>query len=213
MAEELYEALRNEIIDGHMKPNERVVEEAIAARSGVSRTPVREALHRLEIDGLVRTSAHGTTVVEFTAEELAETCAVRDVLEALAAERAASFRTELDVAMLEELTRDFEKAVGGDVNRVIELNHAFHDAVWEASRNTYLVRELECVRALIERRDCTTLEDEDRQREAVAEHRQILEAIGGGDSDAARAATLNHFRHASARRILARRALVRKDRR
>ncbi|HYT84482.1 MAG TPA: GntR family transcriptional regulator [Gemmatimonadales bacterium] len=209
MADELYDHLREAIVRGELAPNERVIEEAVAARARVSRTPVREALHRLEVDGLVRTSPRGTTVVEFSAEELAETCAVRDHLEGLAARLAAAQRTDLDLVMLDELTAEYEAAIA-DVGRIIDLNHEFHDIVWEAARNRFLTRQLSLVRALIERRDATTLSTEDRQREALVEHRAIVAALRACDADAAEAAALEHFHRASARRVLAKRASQRR---
>jgi DNA-binding GntR family transcriptional regulator len=212
LADELYDHLREAIVRGELAPNERVIEEVVATRAQVSRTPVREALHRLEVDGLLRTSARGTTVVEFSAEELAEACGVRDALEALAARLAATARSDLDLTMLDELTGELEAAIGGDVAQILDLNHEFHDVVWDAARNGFLKRQLALVRALIERRDSTTLATEERQREALSEHRAILSALAAGDADAAEAATLNHFHRASARRILARRAAARRQR-
>jgi len=210
IADELYEYLREEIIRGGLAPSERVTEEVVASRASVSRTPVREALHRLEVDGLIRTSARGTTVVEFSAEELADACIVRDQLEGLAARLAATQRTDLDLVMLDELTAEFEEAIGGDVSRVIDLNHDFHDIVWDAARNRFLKQQLERVRSLIERRDSTTLGTDERQRGALLEHRAIVDALRASDADAAEAATREHFHRASARRVLAKRAARRK---
>jgi DNA-binding GntR family transcriptional regulator len=211
IADELYDHLREEIIRGELAPNERVTEELVASRANVSRTPVREALQRLEVDGLIRTSARGTTVVEFAAGELAEACVVRDHLEGLAARLAATQRTDLDLVMLDELMAEFEAAIGGDVSSIIGLNHDFHDVVWDAARNRFLKRQLERVRSLIERRDSTTLGTEDRQRAALAEHRAIVAALRVSDADAAEAAALEHFHRASARRVLAKRAARRKQ--
>jgi DNA-binding GntR family transcriptional regulator len=206
IADELYVGLRDEIVRGELAPSERVTEEVVASRANVSRTPVREALHRLEVDGLIRTSARGSLVVEFTAEELAEACVVRDQLEGLATRLAATRRTDLDLVMLDELTAEFEAAIGGEVARIIDLNHDFHDIVWDAARNSFLRRQLELVRSLIERRDSTTLGTEERQRAALAEHRTIVAALRATDADAAEAAALGHFHRASARRVLAKRA-------
>jgi DNA-binding GntR family transcriptional regulator len=213
IALELYEELRNSILNGVIAPNERVTEETIAAWAGVSRTPVREAMHHLEVDGLLRTSAHGTTVVEFSVDELMETCTVRDTLEGLAARLAASYGTDFDFAMLEELTREFEAAIGGDLTKIIQLNHEFHDFVWKMARNSYLKRQLSLVRALIERRDSTTLTTQERQREVCSEHRAILTALVARDPEGANDAALLHFRQASARRVLARSTSIRMERR
>lgn len=210
IADQLYESLRDAIIRGELAPRERVTAEIVAQRANVSRTPVREAFRRLEVDGLIRTTGRGATVVEFTLEELAQVCVVRDQLEALAARLAATQRTDLDLAMLDESTAEFEAAIDGELWRIVDLNHDFHDTIWEAARNRFLKRQLELARSLIERHDATTLETEDRQREALAEHLAILAALRASDADAAETTTLEHFHRASARRVLAKRATRRK---
>src|SRR6478735_3698137 len=113
IADELYDYLRHAIIRGELPEGIRVVEGDIATRANVSRTPAGQALRRLQSDGLLRASQHGLLVNELSADELSETCTVRDSLEALAARLAASTRTDLDVALLEELTERFEAAIGG----------------------------------------------------------------------------------------------------
>ena len=210
IADQLYESLREAIIRGDLAPRERVTAEIVASRAKVSRTPVREAFRRLESDGLIRTTGRGATVVEFTLEELAQVCVVRDNLEGLAARLAATQRTDLDLAMLDESTAEFEASIGGDVSRIVDLNHDFHDTIWDAARNDFLKRQLELARSLIERHESTTLETDDRQRQALAEHRAILAALRASDVDAAETATLEHFRRASALRVLAKRASRRK---
>ncbi|MEV0344733.1 GntR family transcriptional regulator [Nonomuraea sp. NPDC050680] len=205
IADELYEYLRQAIIRGELPAGMRVVEGDIAARANVSRTPAGQALRRLQSDGLLRASQHGLLVSELTADELSETCTVRNALEALAARLAASTRTDLDVALLQELTERFEEAIGGDVAEIVELNHAFHDAVWDAARNAPLKRLLRQTRSLIERLNSTTLGSEARQKQALDEHRAILDAIGARDAGLAERVTLRHFNKATAIRILSKR--------
>ncbi|MCG5215199.1 GntR family transcriptional regulator [Streptosporangium sp. KLBMP 9127] len=210
IADELYEYLRNAIVHGKLPAGMRVVEGDIAARANVSRTPVGQALRHLQSDALLRASRHGLLVNELSADELSEACTVRDSLEALAARLAASARTDLDIALLEELTEQFEAAIGGDVSEIVELNHAFHDAVWDAARNSFLRRNLMQTRSLIERLNSTTLSAEARQRQALGEHRAILAAIIARDADVAEAVTLEHFHKATAMRILSKRAQARR---
>ncbi|HUR04894.1 MAG TPA: GntR family transcriptional regulator [Nonomuraea sp.] len=205
IADELYEYLRQAIIRGELPAGMRVVEGDIATRANVSRTPAGQALRRLQSDGLLQASQHGLLVNELSVDELSETCTVRDALEALAARLAASTRTDLDVALLQELTERFEAAIGGDVSEVVELNHAFHDAVWDAARNSALKRFLQQTRSLIERLNSTTLNSEARQKQALDEHRAILEAITARDADTAERVTLQHFHKATAIRILSKR--------
>ncbi|MEV0381591.1 GntR family transcriptional regulator [Nonomuraea sp. NPDC050643] len=209
IADELYEYLRHAITRGELPAGVRVVEGDIAARANVSRTPAGQALRRLQSDGLLRASQHGLLVNELSADELSETCTVRDSLEALAARLAASTRTDLDLALMEELTERFEAAMGGDVAEIVELNHAFHDAVWDAARNSFLRRSLQQTRSLIERLNSTTLSSEARQKQALAEHREILAAIAARDADTAERVTLQHFHKATAIRILSKRVQTR----
>ncbi|MEU7987679.1 GntR family transcriptional regulator [Streptosporangium canum] len=209
IADELYDYLRHAIIRGELAEGIRVVEGDIATRANVSRTPAGQALRRLQSDGLLRASQHGLLVNELSADELSETCTVRDSLEALAARLAASTRTDLDVALLEELTERFEAAIGGDVSEIVELNHAFHDAVWDAARNSALRRFLLQTRSLIERLNSTTLSSEARQRQALDEHRAILAAIAARDADTAESVALQHFHKATAIRILSKRVRTR----
>lgn len=204
--DDLYEKLRTAIISGQLPPNSRVVEEDISHRYSVSRTPVRAALHRLRLDGLIRESSRALVVSEFTAEELASFCVVRDDLEALAARLAAGGRTDLDLLAMEEVLARFAAEVGGELAWIVQLNHDFHDIVWDAARNAFLQRQLRLVRDLIERFDSTTLATEERQRQALEEHRAIFEALKERDEDAAHAATYDHFRRATGIRLVAKRA-------
>lgn len=206
IADELFDHLRDAIVRNQIPAGTRVVEEIIAARANVSRTPVGQALRRLQATGLLRASQHGLVVSELSADELSEACTVRDSLEALAARLAASTRTDLDVALLEEVTGRFEAAIGGDVQEVVALNHAFHEIVWDAARNTFLKKNLEVTRSLIERLNSTTLASEARQRDALGEHQAIVDAIVARDADRAESATLEHFHKASAMRVLSKRA-------
>jgi DNA-binding GntR family transcriptional regulator len=211
IGDELYEELRNAIISGQIPPNSRIVETDISERYNVSRTPVRQALQRLKQAGLLRESSRALVVSEFSTEELKEFCVVRDQLESLAAQLAANGRTSVDLILLEEIQALFEKAIGGDPAEVLRLNHEFHNAVWEASRNRFLQEQLTHVRGLIERMDTTTLDTEERQRQALAEHKAIYEALVARDEEQARLATLQHFHRATAKRLLARRAAASND--
>jgi DNA-binding GntR family transcriptional regulator len=201
-AEEVYEYLHEAILDGTLEPNERLFEEEIGNSAGVSRTPVREALHRLQMDGLVRQLGRGVVVVDFSKEEMADLCEVREGLEGFAARLAANARSELDVVTLRELVQAMEQAVESkDVPRLVALNHAFHETIWSAARNRYLAGQLRLLRGLIERRQPTTLSLPERQRQMLTEHAEILAAVDRRDAESAEAATLRHFRAAMAIRL------------
>lgn len=202
-ADEIYESLKVRIAGGELQPGDRLVEQTIAADAGMSRTPVREALHRLEVDGLVESKGRSIVVVEFSAEDLAELGTVRESLEGLAARLAALARSDIDVGTLERLLAESKDAADtDDVARFVELNHAFHDVIWTSARNRYLARQLGLLRSLIERRQDTTLATHERRSEAQIEHTAIVHAIVTRDPDAAEAAARAHFRNALSIRIL-----------
>ncbi|WP_052890276.1 GntR family transcriptional regulator [Thermogemmatispora carboxidivorans] len=202
-AQELYEFLRNAILDGTLEPNERLVEESIAALASVSRTPVREALRKLEADNLVRDTGQGIVVGTTSPEELEELCAVRETLEGMASRLAARLRSELEVASLRRILEEYREATQQrDVERLVVLNHAFHEAIWQAARNRYLFRELTNLRDLIERLQKTTLDRPERQRAALPEHEALFEAIVRQDEDEAERLARLHFREAMAIRLM-----------
>jgi DNA-binding GntR family transcriptional regulator len=206
-AHELYNWLRAAILSGELRPHERLVETSIAELASVSRTPVREALHRLEVDGLVgEGEGGGLEVWGFSLDELADLCAVRETLEGMATELAAVSRSELEIATLRSIVQAEEDALGidegsGVVERRVELNHSFHETLWRASRNRYLADELKHLRSLIERLQDTTLRHRDRLRQAVSEHTEIVDALEARDASTAGALARKHFRNAMATRL------------
>jgi DNA-binding GntR family transcriptional regulator len=201
-AEQLYAYLRRAIQEGELQPNERLVEAAIAELAGVSRTPVREALHKLQVDGLVAVTGRGLVVGTISADELVEFCAVRETLEGMAAGLAARSRTQMDLIALRHITDEFENAASrGEVPALVKLNNAFHEVIWQAARNRYLARQLHALRDQIERLQPTTLAIPERQRIVPTEHRAIVAAIEEQDVDQAERATRHHFQGAMALRL------------
>jgi DNA-binding GntR family transcriptional regulator len=201
-AEELYAVLRTAILDGTLHANERLVEEAIGLAASVSRTPVREALHKLEVDGFVQAGSRGMVVAAFTLDELADLCSVRETLEAMATGLAAVSLTELELITLKGIHARFRDAIEREaVEELVSLNHVFHEAIWHGSRNRYLADRLRVLRSQIERLQETTLAAASRRREALAEHEEMLRAIASRDLPAAEAIARQHFRRAMAIRL------------
>jgi DNA-binding GntR family transcriptional regulator len=203
-AQELYNWLRGAILSGELRPHERLVETTIAELASVSRTPVREALHRLEVDGLVgEGEGGGLEVIGFSLDELADLCAVRETLEGMATELAAVSRSELELATLKQLVSTEEELSSGGtaVERLIELNHSFHETLWRCARNRYLADELKHLRSLIERLQESTLRSHDRLEQAIHEHKSIVEALEQRDAKTAGELARAHFRNAMAMRL------------
>lgn len=201
-ADELHDFLRDAILSGELCPNERLVEASIARIANVSRTPVREALQRLEVDGLVRSNKDGVVVTAYDHEELYDLCVARAGLEGLVAGLAASICTDFDIAHLQSIMGEMEEATNqGEVQRLVELNRAYHDSIWRASRNRYLARELHLLRGLIDRLQGTTLADVGRQRETLDEHNELVRALQIRDAGAAEQCARRHAQKAMAIRL------------
>jgi DNA-binding GntR family transcriptional regulator len=205
VAIELYEWLRAAIESGDLRAHERLIEMEIARLAGVSRTPVREALHRLEVERLVRDSGSGgREVVGFSLAELGDLCAVRETLEGMAAALAAGARSELDCETLEGILEAERAAAtaGEDIQLQVDLNHAFHETIWRASRNRYLADELKDLRSLIERLQESSLRNPARLKQALEEHVAILTAVKDGRREEAEKLVRQHFHNALATRLI-----------
>jgi DNA-binding GntR family transcriptional regulator len=202
LARELYEHLRTAIINGSLRPNERLVESQLASSYSVSRTPVREALHRLAVDGLVEETGRGATVRAISAKELADISAVRESLEAMAAGLAATYRSETEMLTLHRILGHLREATGeGDPARLTELSEILHQTIARASRNEYLADQLLHLQRLIHLRQESSLGQASRQVEALSEHEGIVDALERQDSDAARSLTRRHFQQVTAVRL------------
>jgi DNA-binding GntR family transcriptional regulator len=209
LARELYEHLRVEIINGTLRPNERLVESQLASSYSVSRTPVREALHRLAVDGLVEETGRGATVRAISIKELADISAVRESLEAMAAGLAATHRSETEMLTLRHILAALRETTGeGNSARLTELSEVLHQTIAHASRNEYLAGQLLHLRGLIHLRQETSLGQASRQVAALAEHEAIVDALERLDSEAAQTLTRHHFQEVTAVRLAMQRLVV-----
>ena len=142
LGEEVYEALKSAILKGGLKPGERLVEEQLAESLGASRTPVRQAIHKLEQDNLVQRLERGGFVVQgISIEDIAEILDLRCLLEAFAARQAAAKIIRRDLKKLERLNQAFLKAAEvGDIDQMTARNTEFHDTFYALSPNRRLAR-------------------------------------------------------------------------
>jgi DNA-binding GntR family transcriptional regulator len=189
----LYDQLRDEIVYGQLKPGTPLVELAVASRYGASRTPVREALRRLEQDGLVERGERGMQVRARSPEEILEIYDVRIQLEAWAARAAAERRTAFDLAQLEELHTRMLNVRPGDSDAMVKSNRAFHEALWTSSHNKTLVDLLTRLQGHLTRFPATTLSRTDRWPAVLAEHRKLIDAIANRDADSAAELAASHM--------------------
>ncbi|TCT05007.1 GntR family transcriptional regulator [Aquabacter spiritensis] len=199
-AQWVYETLRDGIRLGTWRRGERVREETVARALGVSRTPVREALSRLQARGLLEVTAAGLVVATIARPQTLELYAMREVLEGSAARFAAQHAAPSEIASLTQLSGAFAEAVG-DPARLAALNRQFHAAIQDAAHNRYLVRMLEDLGDALALLPGTTFELPERGRLAVAEHAAILAGIAQRDPDAAEQAARAHIRRAQEARL------------
>jgi DNA-binding GntR family transcriptional regulator len=189
-----FERLKQDIILGVLPPGAALIEQQLAERYSVSRTPVRESLRRLEHDGLVERIDGTMQVRRRSPEEIFEHYEVRIVLECAAVKMAAQRRTDFDIAKLTSLLTagDQDLAV---VDR-IRLDRLFHAAFWRASHNNTLVEMLERLYTHNVRFLNTTLASDERWEQSRSHHRQIVDAILSGDEQEAERLVAIHVRGA-----------------
>ena len=180
---------------GAYRPGDRLVESELADRLGVSRTPVREALQRLETQGLLARDGRSLVVAALDRDQTAELYAVRSELEGLAARLAAKHAAAEEVRVLAAMV-DEDRALVGDPQAMALANRRFHTQIHLASHNRYLVQQLQMVyRAMVLMAE-TSLAAEGRTAAALDEHAAIVDAIARGDGDAASDALRAHLSRA-----------------
>jgi DNA-binding GntR family transcriptional regulator len=196
----VYESLRDAIADGRIAGGERVREEEVARNLGVSRTPVREALQRLQQRGLLVGPPRGLVVAQLDREQVLELYAMREILEGSAARFAAKRATAGEIATLYQLQEQLKAAQGDDL-RHINLNRRFHQAIYEAAHNRYLMQTLDTMLDSFALLRSTTLRLPHRQRDSDEERRRIIAAIERRDSDLAEKEAREHIRQAQRTRF------------
>ncbi|MBW1640649.1 GntR family transcriptional regulator [Microbacterium resistens] len=185
MATSVYERIRDAIVEGRIAPGAPLSENGLAKDFGTSRTPVREALHRLEIEALVERLPRGVQVRETSPEEIIDIYDVRITLEGAAARAAAERATEFDQRRL-RAAQEAMRAAGADPRARARANRQFHEAVWSASHSPTLVDLLHRLNVHLVRYPTTTLEGDDRWAAALDEHEAMLDAIEARDAARAR---------------------------
>ncbi len=198
LADHSYEVLRQAILDGTLAPGTSLREAEVALRVGVSRTPIRDALRRLELQGLVvKTPSGGMAVSEISAQLIEEAFELRKVLEGYAARLAAQVVTRDDAAYLEGVINDAERAIErGDWEHLITLNDRFHRRIEELAGNRVLTRTMQSLREQTPAFRAFALGPEQQQHGFVAEHREILRALVAHDVERAEALAIQHQNHA-----------------
>jgi len=194
-------ALILDAIDSHIyKPGDRLVESDLADRFGVSRTPIREALQRLETQSLLTRDGRSLIVASLDHTQMSELYVVRGELEGLAARLAARHATPEEIRVLRDMLEQDRKLVG-DPAALSRANKRFHKQIHLASHNRFLVQQLDLVHRSMALLATTSLAAEGRGTGALAEHEAIVAAIEAGDGDAADAALRDHISKAYMTRL------------
>lgn len=198
LREIVFETLRDTIISGKMGPGERLMEIQLAEEMGVSRTPVREAIRKLELEGfVVMVPRKGAYVAGVSIKDIVDVFEVRAALEGLAARLAAERATEEELDLLERsIVSINEVSDGKNINQTIERDIDFHEALYQASRNQKLIGIITNLKEQLQRYRATSLAVEGRPKDAVDEHKHIVEAISERDGDLAAKLAQEHIENA-----------------
>ncbi len=192
----VYEQLRDEILSGSLSPGSQLVEARIAADVGVSKTPVREALIRLQRDGLVEIAPYrGARVIEPAEGDIREILELRMLLECHLVRELARRRPTAVLDRLEKTITEGRRALkAGNERRVRKSLTEFSDVLVQASGNRRLAKALDDLRTLLLLIGNTSLRRPGREERSLTEHERIVAAIRAGDAEGAVAATEAHIR-------------------
>lgn len=194
-------ALILEAIDsGLYRPGDRLVESELAERFGVSRTPIREALQRLETQSMLSRDGRSLIVASLDHNALAELYVVRTELEGLAARLAAQHATEEEINVLREMIAE-DRSLLDKPDALSRANRRFHKQIHLASHNRFLVQQLDLVHRHMALLATTSLAVEGRGERALAEHEAIVDAIAARDGKAAYDALKAHISRAYETRL------------
>lgn len=183
----VFNTLRQAILRGELKPGERLMEIQLANKLGVSRTPIREAIRKLELEGLVlMIPRKGAEVAEITEKSLRDVLEVRRALEELAVELACEKITDVQIQELRDAAEEFRESLKeGDITRIAEADVKFHDVIYMATDNQKLIQLLNNLREQMYRYRVEYLKRSDFHQQLIDEHEEIIETIESGQKDRA----------------------------
>ena len=194
----VFNTLRRAILSGELKPGERLMEIHLANRLGVSRTPIREAIRKLELEGLVKIIPNkGAYVTGITRKDVADIYKIRSMLEGMCARWATKYITEKQIEELEEvlLLSEFHLRKRSDeqADQVTELDGKFHRILYEASNSRILEHVLSDFHKYVQMARAKSVGEKNRAEKSIQEHREILEAIQKHDGELAERLANRHI--------------------
>jgi DNA-binding GntR family transcriptional regulator len=190
----VFMTLREAILRGDLKPGERLMELQLASKLGVSRTPIREAIHMLEQEGLaVTVPRRGAEVARMTLKDMEDVLEIREALDELAVRLAIDKISPEQLEQLRVVKKDFEmNTKSGDIKKIAEADVKFHDIIYEATDNPKLVSMLSNFRAQAYRYRVEYLKDANSYPVLIREHEAIVESIETKDEKKAMQAMHEH---------------------
>ena len=197
LREVVSETLRQAIQDGVLKPGERLMEIPLAEELGVSRTPIREAIRKLELEGFViMIPRRGTYVANITLKDITQVFEIRSALEELAAGLAAERITEDEIETLERMLVEIGDLMEAkDMEKVLAADVEFHEILYKASRNDRLAEIVHNLREQTSRFRSFSMNQPGRLTKTWEEHRQLVEAIGSHNASQAQKIARLHMEH------------------
>ena len=213
LREVVCETLRDAVRRGLLQPGERLMEIQLAEDLGVSRTPVREAIRKLEMEGyVIMMPRRGTYVADLSIRDINEVFEIRTSLESLASGLAAERINEDELEKLQRLLVEIGAYIkSGDMESIVRTDTEFHDLLYQASRNTRLVGIISNLREQLTRFRTTSMSFPGRLKATLEEHRKIVEAIAQGDEKAARKAAEHHMEKSEQTLLASMKAKEKKD--
>ena len=197
LADQVFEKLENDIITGVYPKGEILTEMKLVDQLGVSRTPIREALRRLEMERLIQETGKGSVVLGITLPDLEDIMNIREQVEGIAAFHAAQNATEEEKKELQHISelQDFYYSKQ-DLDNLQKIDDRFHDALYEVSHRTVLHDTLLPLHRKSMRYRKITVKHQSVQERSVNEHKKIIEAIIAGDGKLAQELMTTHIRNA-----------------
>ena len=192
------ENLRDAIKKGILEPGERLMEVQIADELGISRTPVREAIRKLEQEGyVIMMPRRGTYVADVSESDIKEIFEIRSALESLATGLAARRIEQDEIEKLQNLLNEIEEYIAqGDMDKIVETDIKFHELLYQFSRNERLAAIISNLKEQLSRFRTLSMSYPGRLQETFEEHSEMVEAIADGDVSAARDAAEHHMERA-----------------
>ena len=191
----VFNTLRQAILRGELKPGERLMEIQLANKLGVSRTPIREALRKLELEGLVNmVPRKGAEVADITEKSLLDVLEVRKALEELSVQLACEKITEEEIEELKRVAERFKDTLDDqDVTKIAEADVAFHDVIYTATDNQKLILLLNNLREQMYRYRVEYLKKEEAYPQLIAEHEELIDNISKRNKEEATRIMCEHI--------------------